>query len=174
MLAPMASPRRLAPARWQAALALLLALTILPVLSLPHPLAPFAPASAPAAPAAAIPAAMRARVFAQLGSASPSYHLQAAPDGSLRAPSVAGMAATLSATTLRLGDTTPDWAWTLSGWGRAATLAAPTAPASAVVHANQARYAMGDLESWYVAGPGGLEQGWTVVARPAGDGPLHD
>ena len=162
--------------------ALLLALLIIPLITALYPLAqparipalPAAPAASAPAPSdalAALPAQLRAHIFAQLGQDDPAAQLHASADGRIHAPTIGGLAATFDATTLRLGDSAPTWQLTLRGWGRAATLTA--LPQSTVVlQANQARYAQGGLESWYIAGPDRLEQGWTVAARPAGVGPL--
>jgi hypothetical protein len=163
-------------------LVLLLALLIIPLITALYPLAqparipalPSAPAARAPAPSdamAALPAQMRAHIFAQLGQNDPAARLHAAADGSIRAPAIGGLAATFDATTLRLGGAQPTWQWTLRGWGRDGALTAPP-QSTALVQANQARYAQGGLESWYIAGPDRLEQGWTVKQRPAGAGPL--
>jgi len=128
----------------------------LPIPALPAVLATSAPASSDAM--AALPAQMRATVFAQLGQDDPAAQLHATADGSIRAPSVGGLAVTFDATTLRLGGEQPSWEWTLRVWGRDGALVAPT-QATAVVQANQARYAHDGLESWYIAGRDRLEQG---------------
>jgi hypothetical protein len=183
MLIPVsARTLRRSPIRSSLALALLLALLLIPQTTALYPFArpagipalPAAPAASAPAPSdamAALPAQMRAMVFAQLGRDDPAAHLHATADGSIRAPAVGGLAVTFDATTLRLGGPQPTWQWTLRGWGRATALVAPT-QATAVVQANQARYAQGGLESWYIAGRDRLEQGWTIATRPTGAGPL--
>ena len=163
-----ASTSRPAPVRWAPLFPLLLALLLLPLVGSLPPVA--APLNVPLP--ATLPAPVRLSHFAQLGQANPAYRLHAAADGSIQAPTLAGLPLTLDATTLRLGEAQPTWAWTLSGWGRAATLTAPTGATPAVVEANQARFALNGIEAWYIAGPGGLEQGWIVAARPTGAGPL--
>ena len=163
-----ASTSRPAPVRWVPLFPLLLALLLLPLVGSLPPVA--APLNVPLP--ATLPAPVRLSHFAQLGQANPAYRLHAAADGSLQAPTLAGLPLTLDATTLRLGEAQRTWAWTLSGWGRAATLTAPTGATPAVLQANQARFALNGIEAWYIAGPGGLEQGWTVAARPTGAGPL--
>ncbi|MBP7147218.1 MAG: FG-GAP repeat protein [Acidobacteria bacterium] len=65
----------------------------------------------------------------------------------------------------------PGWSWTLAlrGLGRTGAVA-PVAPAR--VHAEGARveYARGALTEWFVNGPDGLEHGFTLRERPAGEG----
>jgi len=112
------------------------------------------------------------QIFTQYGQNDPALHLYTTPDGLIHAPSIAGLTTTLDATTLRLGGTQPIWQWTLRSWGRETSLITPTTSAPVTLQANQARFAQGGLTSWYSAGPGGLEQGWTVATRPAGAGPL--
>ena len=60
----------------------------------------------------------------------------------------------------------------LSGWGRAGRLASPdTAVVS--VKGNRVEYRRDAVTEWYVNDGRGLEQGFTVTARPAGEGPLE-
>lgn len=55
------------------------------------------------------------------------------------------------------------------GRGRALTPVARTAPRSS---ANRVTYAHRGVSTWLANGPFGIEQGFTVLRRPAGDGPL--
>jgi hypothetical protein len=131
MLIPVSTPTlRRSPVRPLLALALLLALLLVPLRDAPPPPIPALPAAHPAsAPAssdamAALPAQMRAHIFAQFGQDDPAAQLHASADGVIRAPSIGGLVVTFDATTLRLGGEQPTWQWTLRGWGRATTLAA--------------------------------------------------
>src|SRR5687768_3129579 len=101
-------------ARSSLALALLVALLLIPLITALEPSArparipapPAAPAASPPASSdvmAALPAQMRATVFAQLGQDDPAAQLHATDDGSIRAPAIGGLVVTFDATTLRLG-----------------------------------------------------------------------
>jgi hypothetical protein len=110
--------------RWSAARVLLLALLLAALADArpaPMPRLPTAhTSSAPDASdaTAALPAQMRAHLFAQFGQDDPAAQLHAAADGAIRAaPAIGGLAATLDATTLRQGGPQPSWQWTLRGWG---------------------------------------------------------
>jgi len=64
------------------------------------------------------------------------------------------------------------WTWRTAAWGREGSLA----DAGAVAPAHElarVEYDRGSLVEWYVNGPEGLEQGFTLAARPAGEGPLR-
>ncbi|MBD3219997.1 T9SS type A sorting domain-containing protein [bacterium] len=63
------------------------------------------------------------------------------------------------------------WQWRTVGWGRE-TLT-PPAPVNPVSHVVRVDYARDDLSEWYINGESGLEQGFTVHARPAGEGALR-
>jgi hypothetical protein len=60
----------------------------------------------------------------------------------------------------------------LEQWGRADSLVATTA-GEAVVDGQHIHYDHGLVTEWYVNAPRGLEQGFTVAARPEGEGPLR-
>jgi hypothetical protein len=171
MLTTFASTPRQIVVRWPAVLALL-ALLLIPFARPLPPVGSFAPTTTATNPSAILPAPLRASLFAQLGQDDPAAQLQMAADGTIYAPSIAGMETTLNATTLRLGGTQPTWQWMLQGWGRDANLTVPAASAPAALHANAVHFAQGGLDSWYVAGAGRIEQGWTIAERPTGSGPL--
>jgi hypothetical protein len=59
----------------------------------------------------------------------------------------------------------------LAGVGRGAALQ-PAAAAVPLVASNRVNYARRPVREWYVNGPAGLEQGFDLVRRPAGSGPL--
>ncbi len=62
--------------------------------------------------------------------------------------------------------------WRTTAWGRGEAL---RTPAAAVPQAREARveYARGPLVEWYENRPEGLEQGFTIAARPSGEGELR-
>jgi hypothetical protein len=59
----------------------------------------------------------------------------------------------------------------LAAVGRPGSMARP-ARASATASRNRVSYRRGGLTEWYANGPLGLEQGFTLLRRPAGEGPL--
>jgi hypothetical protein len=59
------------------------------------------------------------------------------------------------------------WGMALVGYGRSGTLLAPRRVAPRA-RANRVEYRRGPLTEWYVNGPSGVEQGFTIAAPPAG------
>jgi hypothetical protein len=106
-------------------------------------------------------------VSAALGADQPAYRisgLRAANPAqrlSLRF-SAGGVSVASGATRLRLG---------LAGVGRPRAMHT-VQPVSPRVTGNRATYPHRGVSEWYTNGPLGLEQGFTVRARPAGEGPL--
>jgi trimeric autotransporter adhesin len=60
------------------------------------------------------------------------------------------------------------WGLTMKGWGHGDHLAQVQA-AEPHRDGNRVEYQRGSLVEWYVNGPAGLEQGFTISARPTGD-----
>ncbi len=119
---------------------------------------------------AAIPAAARAQVSAALGAAQPAFHVHTTSSGALEASNgaqglgasftQAGMTASKAGLNLHLSLRSAGFG---EGGRRQMALAAePTALA------NRVTYARGALSEWYVNGPAGLEQGFTLKRAPAG------
>ncbi|MBE0566633.1 MAG: FG-GAP repeat protein [Krumholzibacteria bacterium] len=63
------------------------------------------------------------------------------------------------------------WTWSLQAWGRPDQLQA-VAARTPTADGPRVSYARPGLDEWYINGPDGLEQGFTVAARPGGAGPL--
>ncbi|MDG4585484.1 MAG: FG-GAP repeat protein, partial [Candidatus Competibacter sp.] len=119
-----------------------------------------------------LPPAAQYTVSAQFGRDDPAYHV----DGSAPTPQAnnprQGLSASLSPTALQVRAGEIDWNLTLTGWGRDGALMRPALNPAPVQQANRVEYTNGDLTAWYVNGPLGLQQGWTVRERPAGEGEL--
>ena len=64
-----------------------------------------------------------------------------------------------------------EWRMRLASWGRAEALREATAVETRV-KGNRVEVERDGLTEWWVNGPVGLQQGWTVAERPAGRGPL--
>jgi hypothetical protein len=58
----------------------------------------------------------------------------------------------------------------LNGWGRGDELRLLPAPDAATVETNRLSFEFGDLTAWYVNGPLGLQQGWTLTKAPGSEG----
>ena len=113
-----------------------------------------------------LPPAARASVSAALGAQAKAYRFGAAPDG-LRASNPAQhtrvqldrAGAQIDVRGLRLG-------LRLSAVGYGASLR-PLASAQPYASANRGTYAHPGISEWYVNGPLGLEQGFTLARAPA-------
>ena len=60
----------------------------------------------------------------------------------------------------------------LAAWGRPGAMT-PAAPATLEAEANRLSYARPGIEEWYLTDERGIEQGFTIDARPAGAGDLR-
>jgi hypothetical protein len=65
------------------------------------------------------------------------------------------------------------WGLTLSAMGRGANPRPLAVTSGNLVAANRVDYALAGGAAWFVNGPAGLEQGWTIAARPPGGGDLR-
>jgi hypothetical protein len=114
-----------------------------------------------------LPAAAQAAISTSLGRDDAAY--QVTPTGAgfetRNARHHVTAAFKASGVTFRSDQTT--WAMTLSGWGYGSRLK-PLKAAVPHAAANRVEYAHGPLTEWYVNGPLGLEQGFTLNRRPAG------
>ena len=98
------------------------------------------------------------------------YALEAAPDDAWSARHhEQAMAGTFDARGLRLESAGHVLELALDAWGRADDLV-PAATAERKVDGRRIEYVRGDLVEWYVHDPRGLEQGFTITARPEGAG----
>jgi hypothetical protein len=132
--------------------------------------APVRPGSALASGGTSLPDGAQAPVSAALGAADPAYRVSAT-GGGFRATSPAqrlqvrfgrsGVA--LSSGPVRL-------ALSLTAIGYGASLR-PLGEVAPRVSGNRVRYARGDIEEWYINGPLGLEQGFTLARAPASKAP---
>jgi len=71
----------------------------------------------------------------------------------------------------RTGEADWAWHWTLTGFGRVGEVR-PAGDAVLNVSDNRAEYHYPGLTEWYVNDERGLEQGFTISERPAGEGLL--
>jgi hypothetical protein len=160
------APRLLRPA---AVAAGLLALVVLMVSAAPE-VERSGPLNGPASSLSALPLAAQSLVSRTLGRGQVSYAIQA-HGGDLSATNEPnGIAARFGANgvQVRSSDHTLSLRLRAAGYGHSldpVTAAAPTK------HANRVSYRHGYLDEWYVNGPLGLEQGFTLKAPPAAHSP---
>jgi hypothetical protein len=112
-----------------------------------------------------LPAVAQAKIAATLGRDTPSYFVKAAGFG-IEATNPAQKLTTgftSEAVELRMGSAR--WVLALYGYGHgnALTMVEPVAPSAS---ANRVEYRRGPLTEWYVNGPVGLEQGFTLNEQP--------
>jgi hypothetical protein len=106
-----------------------------------------------------------ARISAAIGREETAFRALAQPDGfrMQNARQVLLAEFTTSGVTLRAGS--KEWVMAFSGYGYGETLGAPSTTVP-VAQANSVEYRRGNLTEWYVNGPLGLEQGFTLTDAP--------
>jgi hypothetical protein len=112
-----------------------------------------------------LPPAAQLLVSATLGRDEPTYHFQATADGYRVINPSNTWSADFSQAGMRLESSAAQWTLALRsiGYGEAQEPVSQVAPTAS---ANRLEYRHGAFTEWYVNGPAGLEQGWTVSARP--------
>ena len=112
-----------------------------------------------------LPPAAQAQVSAALGRDQPSYHAVPQAGGFRVENSRHGLEADFTPAAVRVRAGTASWELSLLGYGYsdAPSAAAAVAPQAA---ANRVEYRRGDLTEWYLNGPLGLEQGFTLAKPP--------
>ena len=121
------------------------------------------------------PALRRAYIQARMQEAGPEYHFAARAGQFLATHPEQSVHFRAGAAGVQIQPVAGDAGWAaevrMSAWGRDGADAAP-ASAALAVRGNRVEYARPGLTEWYLSGPLGLEQGFTLSQRPAGDGPL--
>jgi len=110
-----------------------------------------------------LPVAAQANISAALGRDSSEYYARPA-SGGFEASS-RGLAARFISTGIEVSSGSAHWGLTLRGYGHGDALrkATPVAPQSTK---NRVEYRRGAITEWYVNGPMGLEQGFTISQQP--------
>jgi FG-GAP repeat len=165
--------RAVLPGRALAAAALLsLALALLlsrgPLAEHPAPVPAVRPSGAVRTGLSRLPPAARGPVSAAMGADSPAYRIATGGEGLQANNPAQHIGATFTAGGLVLRS---DSVWTglrLAAVGYGAALA-PIAPVAPSARGNRVRYTRAGVSEWYANGPLGIEQGFTVARRPAGD-----
>ncbi|MBC8161591.1 MAG: IPT/TIG domain-containing protein [Roseiflexaceae bacterium] len=164
--------RRSAPPH--ASLARLLLIIVLLTNALPAPRAGAAARpNTPTAPAISDthvtdqPLAVRYALSSAAGQRDQQYHVQHTGATYSAVNPQQGTQAVFDPRTLQVKTGSDNWALDLAGWGRAELQTPPNTYTTSLVD-NRMEFDYGALSAWYVNGPGGTQQGWTVQARPAG------
>jgi hypothetical protein len=117
---------------------------------------------------AAVPAAAQGAVARALGRADQRFYVRRATGGltAVSGPGGVNSRFTRRGPVVDAGGTS--WAFGLLAFGRGASLTGIVPAAPSADH-NVVRYARPSLQEWYANGPLGLEQGFTLRSRPAGN-----
>jgi len=120
-----------------------------------------------------LPAAAQARISAALGKDNPGYSIKAVTSGFETINAGQKLVTRFTSEGVEVRNGTARWGLALGGYGygNALTTAKTAAPQAT---ANRVEYQRGELTEWYVNGPVGLEQGFTLNHPPekANDQPL--
>jgi len=112
-----------------------------------------------------LPLAAQAQISAVLGRDQSSYHAVPQAGGFRVENSKHGLAAEFTPAAVRVRAGTASWGLSLLGYGYSDAPSAATAVAPQAA-ANRVEYRRGDLTEWYLNGPLGLEQGFTLAKAP--------
>lgn len=115
-----------------------------------------------------LPVAGQGAISGTLGREDADYHAVPFGRGYRLANPAHGIAAeaTDAGVTVEAGDSR--WSLRLAGWGYGGNVQ-PLGQSAPRVEANRVEYRRGAMTEWYVNGPFGLQQGFTVEAPPASD-----
>jgi len=113
-----------------------------------------------------LPVSVQASISAALGQDNPAYHFQPIADGWRAQHWRQGLECDLKADGLVLRTADHRLAMKLVAWGTPKGLR-PVSPSRPQTTANRLAYAHGRLTEWYLNGPLGLEQGFSIEGPPA-------
>src|SRR5262245_19714273 len=112
-----------------------------------------------------LPAVAQATVSATLGRTDSTYHAVQSSDGYRADNPHHALAVTFAADAVAVRTGSVRWDFALSAYGREGALQSAT-PVRPRASANRIEYRRGALTEWYVNGPSGLEQGFTLTSAP--------
>jgi trimeric autotransporter adhesin len=119
-----------------------------------------------------LPAAAQTRVSAALGREAADYYARPVSGGYETGGSRQEMSARFTAAGVEVSHGSARWGMALRGYGHGDVLENVRAAAPRASK-NRVEYRRGLMTEWYVNGPAGLEQGFTIERRPQGaKGPL--
>lgn len=112
-----------------------------------------------------LPAAAQAQIAAAIGKDDPGYHATPEGDGFRMAAPNNTIAASFSAEGVEFSHGASRWRMTLRGYGYSQGIR-PMPAARPTGTLNRVEYRRGALTEWYVNGPFGLQQGFTIQEPP--------
>ncbi len=161
-------------ARLGAAAAAILVFTVLPLQAQTEPVRAAADSSAKTL--ADLPPAVLPAISSVLGRDDAQYGTHATADGYTAQNATNHLAARYTAKGVEIRSQNADWGFEFQGWGYGEhTANRSNAAVAPSVNANRVEYRRGALTEWYVNGPLGIEQGFTISQPPVGfPGSNHD
>jgi hypothetical protein len=114
-----------------------------------------------------LPQAARGAVSRALGQGEPRFRARRTAGRLTLSAAAAGAGARFSRLGALIDVGGASWSIGLRAFGRGRRLV-PVAPASPAAYANRVRFGRPGIDEWYAASPIGIEQGFTVPARPRG------
>src|SRR5208282_3199707 len=113
---------------------------------------------------ASLTASAQATISATLGADSVVYHAHSSKTGIVATNSAQDLSAHFTAHGIEINSGNDRWGFAFLGYGYGEALK-PAQPAAPVANSNRVEYRRGTLTEWYVNGPAGLEQGFTIRQR---------
>jgi trimeric autotransporter adhesin len=112
-----------------------------------------------------LPVGAQSSISAAVGRDDAAYAMRRQGEGFHAGSPRGGLAADFTSGGVKLRASRTQWrmAFVGYGYGEALRSSAPVAPQAKL---NRVEYRRGELTEWYVNGPGGLEQGFTLAAAP--------
>jgi hypothetical protein len=112
-----------------------------------------------------LPLAAQPKISATLGRSNPSYFIHSGSRGLDAGNAAQGLSVHFDAQSVEMRSSGANWQLHFSGYGYG-DAARETSPVVPQPGANRVEYRRGSLTEWYVNGPIGLEQGFTISERP--------
>ena len=112
-----------------------------------------------------LPPAAQAGISAKLGLDAPEYYVHPTSDGFRSSIPSQHLTVHFTAQGVQVADRSALWKMSLRSYGYAES-SQPVESAVAHVRGNRLDYVRGPLTEWYVNGPAGLEQGFTIERAP--------
>ena len=116
-----------------------------------------------------LPVAAQHAISSAIGSDQSAYHATSAAAGVALANPANGFTAQVQSGSLRVSTGSDTWDMSLEGLGYGDAVQ-PVGTAQTSVNGNRVDCDYGTINEWYVNGPGGLEQGFTIGTRGPGLG----
>jgi hypothetical protein len=110
-----------------------------------------------------LPAAAQHAISSAIGQDQSAYHAASAAGGASLANPANGFTAQVQAGVLRVSAGSDTWEMSLMGLGCGGAIQ-PVGTAKTTVNGNRVDCSYGTIDEWYVNGPGGLEQGFTMAS----------